>query len=87
MVPVPQTDLRGGTQLILQKWLANERVARGLRQATAAQELEISASELSLYAMRRRMPSAERKARIEAYTLGKVRADRDWPPVEKKVAQ
>lgn len=73
--------------MILAKWLANERQARGLRQVVAARELNISASELSLYATRRRMPSEARRIEIERYTLGKVRADRDWPPVKKGEAE
>ena len=68
--------------MILAKWLANERHARGLRAKTVAEEMEISASELSLYANQARMPSEERRAAFERYTLGKVRAAKDWPPVK-----
>lgn len=65
------------------KWLAQEKVARGLRQRTVAAELGYSASEISLYATGDRVPSEARREQIEAYTMGKVRAEKDWAAAPK----
>lgn len=59
-------------------WFDREKRERGLRQAKVAADLGIRQPQLSGYLSGKQVPRPDRRAAIENYTNGEVKADRDW---------